>query len=470
VAGADARRSPPLTGRGDDALFVPAAPLLDALTSTGADGQPRHVLLGDSPDCRVDISLCRDADGRVLLAVAPPVVSDDGEPLRRLARQMAGETDTSLLLEILCNAGAEQAAGSGAGVLKAVANEGEVVAAIGGLAHARGRRFSLRGSLAREVLRTRDVVAVADFSGSTRPLMRVAPEVRVGPMLLAPLIAHDVILGVLAVTRDVGAPEFSGREARRLRAVADHAALALWKAELLDQAQAADRAKSRFLATVSHELRTPLTALAGYEELLVDQVIGPLSENQLDVLDRMRSVTQHLASVIEELLAFSNLDEGRETIRPTDFLAADLLRATAALIEPLARQKRLSFEYVVPDGPIRMTSDIDKIRQILVALAGNAVKFTDSGSIRLELAQHSGDVCFTVRDTGIGINRADVERLFQPFAQLDTGLTRRHGGTGLGLYISRGLAELLGGRIDVDSEPGDGSAFTLVLPADEDRQ
>src|SRR6185437_10675093 len=139
VAGADARRSPPLTGRGGDALFVPAAPLLDALTSTGADGEPRHVLLGDSPDRRVDISLCRDAGGRVLLAVAPPVVSDDGEPLRRLARQMAGERDTSLLLEILCNAGAEQAAGSGAGVLKAVANEGEVVAAIGGLAHARGR-------------------------------------------------------------------------------------------------------------------------------------------------------------------------------------------------------------------------------------------------------------------------------------------------------------------------------------------
>ena len=167
-------------------------------------------------------------------------------------------------------------------------------------------------------------------------------------MLLAPLIAHDVILGVLAVTRDMGASPFSTREIRRLRAIADHAALALWKAELLEQAQAADRAKSRFLATVSHELRTPLTALAGYEELLADQVIGPLSESQLDVLDRMRSVTQHLASVIEELLAFSSLDEGRETVRPTDFLAADLLRATAAVIEPLARQKRSAFSTSSP--------------------------------------------------------------------------------------------------------------------------
>src|SRR6185503_15597547 len=111
----------------------------------------------------------------------------------------------------------------------------------------------------------RDIVAVEDFSDTSRPLAKVVPELRVGPMLLGPLIAHDVILGVLVVTRDIGAPAFSPREMHRLRAIADYAALALWKSELLEQAQSADRAKSRFLATVSHELRTPLTALAGYE-------------------------------------------------------------------------------------------------------------------------------------------------------------------------------------------------------------
>lgn len=392
----------------------------------------------------------------------------DADSFRALARQLAAETDTGALLEILCRAAADECGANGAAVLKSIGSEGEVVAAIGPLSDARTRRFPMAGSLAREVVRTRDVVAVDNFSGSSRPLMKVAPDVRVGPMLLAPLLAQDLMLGVIAVTRDVGAPPFQGGDKHKLRAISDYAALALWKAELLEQAQSADRAKSRFLATVSHELRTPLTALAGYEELLADQVIGPLSETQLDVLERMRSVTQHLSSVIEEVLAFSSLDEGRETIRPTDFLAADLLRATAAIIEPLAKQKHLGFHIEVPAAPIRMTSDVDKIRQILVNLAGNAVKFTDEGEVSLELSRDNGDVFFTIRDTGIGIAKRDLERLFKPFAQLDTGLTRRHGGTGLGLYISRSLAELLGGRIEVASETGRGSVFTLILPADDE--
>ncbi len=455
-------------GRGDDArAFFPAKALLDALHSTGADGVLRRVVLHDALRLELDASICRTEDGALLLGLNQPVSDADSDALRHLARRMAGETDTSALLEILCTAGAAQCGGNGAAVLRALPNEGELIAASGPLVVARGRRFALPGSLLREVQRTRDVVAVSDFSGSTRPLSDVMPEIRIGPMLLAPLIAHDVMLGVLAVTRDLGTPPFSRRETSRLRVIADYAAVALWKAELLEEAQAADRAKSRFLATVSHELRTPLTALAGYEELLVDQVIGPLSENQIDVLERMRSVTQHLATVIEEMLAFSSLDEGRERVRPTDFLAADIVHAAAAIIEPLARQKHLVFSVRVPDEAIRVTSDIDKVRQVLVNLAGNAVKFTDAGDVRLELTLADGMVRFTIRDTGIGIARADIERLFKPFAQLDTGLTRRHGGTGLGLYISRGIAKLLGGTIEVQSETGKGSAFTLVLPMDE---
>jgi signal transduction histidine kinase len=463
MAGYDAGRTPPLTAAGE--AYFPAKPLLDALSDTSVDGARRRVVLGDPAEHPLDITVCRASDGDVSIGL--PAGAVDGEPLRRLARHLAEEIDTESMLEHLCQAAADECSGSGSGVLKAVGNEGELVTAIGPVSVARGRRFSLPGSLAREVIRKRDVVAVADYSGSSRPLLKVAPELSVGPMLLAPLLTHGLMLGVLVVTRDRGEPPFSKQQAFRLRAIADYAAVALWKAELLDQAQAADRAKSRFLATVSHELRTPLTALAGYEELLVDQVIGPLSESQLDVLERMRSVTNHLASVIEEVLAFSSLDEGRERVRPTDFLAADLMHAVAAVVEPLAQQKRLRFVASIPNGAIRMNSDIDKIRQILVNLAGNAVKFTDAGEVRLELHQRDGDACFSVCDTGIGIAAADRERLFKPFAQLDTTLTRRHGGTGLGLYISHALAELLGGHIEVESELGKGSTFTLVLPVDD---
>jgi signal transduction histidine kinase len=337
------------------------------------------------------------------------------------------------------------------------------------------RRFPLDGSVAREALHCRGVVSVENFTASQRPLARVVPELRIGPMLAAPLIAHDRLLGVLTVVRGERAAAFSPREAQRLSVIADHAALAMWKAELLEQSRAADRAKGRFLATISHELRTPLTALTGYEELLADEVMGPLSESQTDVLERMRSVTHHLTVMIEEVLAFSSIEAGHEVVRPTEFLADDLLRAAVAIVEPLARQKRLLLVLDVPAEPIRLSSDVDKARQIIVNLAGNAVKFTDHGEVRISLTavdssgSESGEgreVRFSVADTGPGIAAEDARRLFRPFSQIDAGLTRRHGGTGLGLYISQRLAQLLGGRIDVESELGAGSTFTLTLPAE----
>jgi signal transduction histidine kinase len=254
------------------------------------------------------------------------------------------------------------------------------------------------------------------------------------------------------------------REEQRLRLLSDHAALAVHKSLLLQQARSADRAKGRFLATMSHELRTPLTALAGYNELLADQVIGPMSDPQLDIIDRMRSVTTHLSAMIEEILAFTSLEEGRETVRPTDFLAEDLVRAATAVIGPLAEQKGLRLHVQLPFSSVRMTSDIDKARQILVNLLGNAVKFTDSGAVTLRLSRGARAVRVDIVDTGIGIAPDELPRLFRPFAQVDTGLTRRHGGTGLGLYISRRLATLLGGHIEVESRPGAGSTFTVVLP------
>jgi len=249
-----------------------------------------------------------------------------------------------------------------------------------------------------------------------------------------------------------------------VRNAPDHAAVVLVKARLLEEAQAASHAKGVFLATISHELRTPLTALTGYGELLADEILGPLSPHQSDMVDRMRSVTHQLAVMVDELLTFSELEAGRETVRITDVSVVEILDAVLTVVEPLARQKELRLSVSLPERPPMLHTDGEKIRQIVVNLVGNAVKFTDHGQVDVTVARRNGELSIAVRDTGIGIRDADRARLFQPFTQLDAGLTRRHGGTGLGLYNSGRLAHLLGGRIDVASEPAVGSTFTLVVP------
>jgi signal transduction histidine kinase len=390
--------------------------------------------------------------------------NEENASLRALARKMSEVDDSTELLALLCDAASSQCGGQGAAVLRTAGAHAEIISAVGIAVAMGAMRFPLTGSLTEDAITTREVAMVEDFSQSGRPLAELVPQVEIGPLLVAPLIAHDLILGSLAVMRDARSVPFSTRDAQRLRVIADHAALALWKEQLYEKAQAGDAAKGRFLATISHELRTPLTELSGYEELLTDEVVGPLSESQLDILMRMRSVTHHLSSMIEEVLAYTSLEAGREVVRPTDFLADDLIVAVAAVAEPLARQKRIALVCESATEPIRVTSDVDKARQVLVNLTGNAVKFTEQGEVRLGVRRDAGEVRFAVCDTGIGIASADLERLFQPFAQVDSGLTRRYGGTGLGLYISRRIAGLLGGRIEVESTPGNGSTFTFVVP------
>jgi signal transduction histidine kinase len=450
------------------------------IRATAADGSTRRfdVEYFAAGDLRsYGIRVARDGSGNVVIALSRSFQTlknardrtleernAENAALRALARQTAAVSDTGALMTILCAAASAQCGGHGAAIVSVDGREGEIVSAVGVLTPALGSRFPLMGSLAHEVLGARQVAMVEDFSLTERPLARRLAETSIGPLIVAPLVAHEQVMGVLAVARDRRSVPFTTRDAQRLGVVADHAALAFWKARLLEQAQEADRAKGRFLATMSHELRTPLTALAGYEELLVDDVLGPLSDAQREVLERMHVVTQHLASMIEDVLAYTNLETGGEVVRPTDFLAGDLIAAAAAVVQPLAQQKRLSLRVENEAGAVRMATDVDKARQILVNLAGNAIKFTESGTVRLFVTATERFVHFSVSDTGPGIQESDIQRLFRPFTQLDSGLTRRHGGTGLGLYISDRLARLLDGHIEVESEVGRGSTFSLVLP------
>ncbi|HYD53464.1 MAG TPA: HAMP domain-containing sensor histidine kinase, partial [Gemmatimonadaceae bacterium] len=422
----------------------------------------------------VDVQVARDATGRLVFELGSgevpdrePAVDDRGEEnatLRILARQMAAVADSQQLLTVLCEAAWAQCHGSGAAVVAVEGEGGRIAVGVGTMHEVEGRRFPLQGSLSDQAIEVRGPIRIEHVERSTAQLAPELAQLGIGSMLLAPLLAHADVLGVLIVVRPTDASAFAARDLQRIQVIADHASLALWKSQLLERAQAADSAKGRFLATMSHELRTPLTALTGYGELLADQVIGPLTEPQLDILERMRSVTHHLATMIEEVLAYSSLESNAESVRPTEFLAADLVQSVAAVIDPIARQKGLELQTDAMAAPVRVVGDVDKIRQILVNLAGNAVKFTDEGSVRLSARERGHEVGFEIVDTGVGISAADMPRLFRPFTQLDTGLTRRHGGTGLGLYISQRLAALLGGRIEVESEAGVGSRFELVVP------
>jgi len=268
---------------------------------------------------------------------------------------------------------------------------------------------------------------------------------------LLPLLADDGnVEGVLALIEDV-----SDRVARE-----EELKVAM------EVAQGASKAKSDFLASMSHELRTPLSAMIGYSELLADEIVGPLTPTQRDHVDRMKVCAAHLLGIVEEILSFARIDAGREEVRLTEVDAAALVREAAALLEAQARLKGLTFQVNLPSEPIRIRSDSGKLRQILINLIGNATKFTDHGSVRVDVIHAPGSptVCFRIEDTGPGISSEHLEAIFEPFTQVDQTRTRAKGGTGLGLPVSRHLARLLGGSVTVESTRGQGSVFTLSLP------
>lgn len=218
---------------------------------------------------------------------------------------------------------------------------------------------------------------------------------------------------------------------------------------------------------MSHELRTPLNAIIGFTGTLLMRLPGPLTNDQEKQLRTMQGSAKHLLSLINDLLDLAKIESGKVELHREPVLCQSVIHEVAAALRPSAETKGLVFVVTVPETDLVIHTDRRALSQILLNLANNAIKFTDKGQVKLELDQRQTDgrrrTEIHVADTGIGIRPADQTKLFQAFTQVDASTRRRHEGSGLGLYLSQKLAELLGGSISFKSEYGKGSSFTLTL-------
>jgi signal transduction histidine kinase len=271
------------------------------------------------------------------------------------------------------------------------------------------------------------------------------------------------VLGAVTLVASGSERRYGARDLRRARELGARAAYAIENARLYARTAEANRAKADFLAVMSHELRTPLNAILGYTDLFLAGVPEPLPARATPNMERVHGAARHLRSLIEEVLSFARLEAGHEQAGREATDLVEVVRAAVSFCEPLARERGLDFRADLPDALVAHT-DARKARQIVVNLAANAVKFTERGEVSVSAAAENGDAVVRVRDTGPGIAPEHLERIFEPFWQADQRLARAHGGSGLGLSVARRLARLLGGELEVESRPGEGTEFVLRLP------
>jgi signal transduction histidine kinase len=289
-------------------------------------------------------------------------------------------------------------------------------------------------------------------------------------VLAVPAMQGKRLIGGIVVARQA-AGSFTGREIELLHSFANGSTIAIENARLfleIEQKNAdlqqASQHKSQFLANMSHELRTPLNAVIGYTELLLDDIYGVVPDRMREVMARIQSNGRHLLGLINDVLDLSKIEAGQLTLSVAKYSMAEVVSSVLSAVEPLANAKQLALKMNVQPGLPAGEGDERRIAQALLNLAGNAIKFTDAGEVEISASARNGSFTIAVRDSGPGINIADQSKIFEEFQQGDISSTRKKGGTGLGLTITKRIVEMHGGRIWIESAPGCGSTFFFTLP------
>ncbi|HWP75773.1 MAG TPA: response regulator, partial [Methylomirabilota bacterium] len=324
---------------------------------------------------------------------------------------------------------------------------------------------------------TREPVQIPDIGAEGvyhSPLRAVLLKTGTRALMAVPLLRENVLIGGLTVNKKTPG-EFSPAVIELLKTFASQSAVAIQNARLFReigdksrQLELADRHKSEFLANMSHELRTPLNAIIGYSEMLQEDAADLGAEQFTEDLGRINAAGKHLLELINAVLDLSKIEAGKMELYLETFEVAGLVRDIAAVIQPLAGKNANRLEVQCPPETGTMRADLTKVRQALFNLLSNACKFTERGTVTLAVAREASDggefIVFRVSDTGIGMTPEQLTRLFEAFSQADAATTRRYGGTGLGLALSRRLCRMMGGDVTVESAAGRGSTFTIRLP------
>jgi PAS domain S-box-containing protein len=321
--------------------------------------------------------------------------------------------------------------------------------------------------LERRVVHYPDAEEGAEVPAKTR---QGCKTIGIKSVIFAPLLWEGRGMGAIFVGRD-HVSSFSDKEIALLRTFADQAVIAIENVRLFNEIQdksreleVASRHKSEFLANMSHELRTPLNAIIGFTRIVMRRSQESLEPKQYENLEKILASGEHLLALINSILDLSKIEAGRIEIKPGEVRLAPVLEQCIRTVEPLVKADTVTllkeFEGELP----QVYTDEEKLRQIVINLLSNAVRFTEQGSVRLRAHAANGSVAIAVTDTGIGIPPDKLEVIFEEFEQADASSTRVHGGTGLGLAIARRLARLMGGEITAESVLGSGSTFRLTLP------